>query len=237
MPSEHKQIKITEVKEPRPVGNKGAVVYEVKGEDGLKYETFSETFSKYFVVDKTLEVDVDTVSNQAQDGNTYVHHRITQVYVDSKPVQAKQGGGRSYGKSPQEIASIENQCRSKIITELWIAGKLKDEDTRVKALLGWLPYTAIPTAESKQASTPSNGLSPVISKPADDMSAPARPANPSELNKLAEAQKKAKQTNTQVLAMIPKEWNITARTDLTQYQAQTLIDKLDKLILKEAELF
>lgn len=206
MPSERKQIKIAEVMPPREVGQRGAKIYEFKGEDGIKYETFSSTFAGYFVMGKTIDADVNTTTKQGQDGTTYVHHQITQIYVDGKPVNIK-SGGRSYGKSPQEIVSIENQCRSKIIADLWINEKLKDDDQLVKNLKSWLPYATV----------------------ADELPKPTvknteTKASENDLLRLAKAQKDNNISNERLKSLIPAGWNIKTRQDLTKAQVDRIIE-------------
>ena len=106
-------------------------------------------------VGKVIEVEYTETVRDYQ-GHPETNRKVSQLFVDGKPVAAG-GGGRSYGKSPQEIWSIESQSRANRITELWIAGTIKPEDPLVKKLRTWLeklgepvPFTQAPVVAPAQ---------------------------------------------------------------------------------------
>ncbi len=73
--------------------------------------------------------------------------------------------GFTNGDSPEKRKSIEDQTRAERITELWIAGKLTDEDILVSKLRDWLEklgtaITTKPQAE-KVSSSSSTGAPPL----------------------------------------------------------------------------
>ena len=60
--------------------------------------------------------------------------------------------GFTNGDSPEKRKSIEDQTRAERITELWIAGKLTDEDILVSKLRDWLEKLGAAVAEKKPES-------------------------------------------------------------------------------------
>ena len=140
------KLTILEVKEPQKVGDKGAqmVKFRARGADGkeLWYTTFRQSLFDSIKVGIELEVDVET-ETRTHNGTEYTDRRVSQLYVDGQPVAVKGAGGRPpFGfngrKSPEEIASIEQQVAAKLVAELWIADKLEQDSKEVKALRGWL---------------------------------------------------------------------------------------------------
>ena len=101
-------------------------------------------------IGSTLECDVETKPYQAQDGER-LNFNITQIYVDGQPVVVKAQGRGGYGNvdSPEKLKSIEDQNRSARITDLWIAGKVNDEDPLVKKLRTWLGKLGSPESSLK----------------------------------------------------------------------------------------
>jgi len=134
---ERKKLKVVWVSEVTPFGDKGKKV-KFNAEDGLTYETFSQSLFEYIVTGKELDADTELRITTADDSNQYPHWIVTQIYQDGQPIGSKGKWGYSREKSPEERASIENQVRAKIISELWIADKFKDDDIEVKRLRQWL---------------------------------------------------------------------------------------------------
>lgn len=106
--------------------------------------------------DKTLEADV--ITTESEQWGT--QRDVKQLYVDGQPLGSKGRSGSWGGKSPQEIASIENQVRAKLIVELRIAGVFDDNHPTYKKCLLWLDklevaekakaITTVPKQESSQ---------------------------------------------------------------------------------------
>ena len=65
----------------------------------------------------------------------YTNHNIKQLYEGGEPVSGKR---KTWGKSPEEFKSIEQQVLVKAIVDLWVAGKLLPTDTEVKQARIWL---------------------------------------------------------------------------------------------------
>lgn len=159
------KLQITEVAaEPKSFGDKGGQVLNFKanitGPEGNPYlgQTFGfgcfkkdlfETI-KAAAVGVTLDCDFETKPYQAQDGER-LNFNINQIYVDGQPVSVKKGYPGSYGNadSPEKRKSIEDQYRAGRITELWIAGKLPDDDSLVTKLRTWLDELGSPVVEKK----------------------------------------------------------------------------------------
>jgi hypothetical protein len=131
---ERKQIVIAQVHEPRlfkTTTGKELHAYTITGVDHIIYKTCSDTIGKLFVVGKTLDADIETVTK-----GDYTNHNIKQVYEGGKPVSGSQR--KWSGKSKEELESIENQVAVKAVTDLWSAGKLTDTDSEVKYLRLWI---------------------------------------------------------------------------------------------------
>ena len=127
------KLKVKEVKEVKKIGQADALPFLAVGPDGkrLPYIAWHKSIFERIKKDAELDVDVDVKVSEKKDqysGENYVSRNIVQLYVDGKPVIAqKQGTGRPYGKSPEELrierASIEAQTAVKVITDLEIAGR------------------------------------------------------------------------------------------------------------------
>jgi len=163
--SKRAKLTIVELKEQQPVGDKGAIKLSFKAKDEagnqLWYFTFSKRLFETIEGSKDKEIDAEIVTSEREwDGNTYVDRKVTQIYIDGKPVGGGGGGGYArYQDSPEKIASIEAQKRADIIAQLWIADKIKDTDPLVKQLKGWLGN--VPVEAKKEATKPPQKEEPV----------------------------------------------------------------------------
>jgi hypothetical protein len=148
--TERRKIKIVSVGSWRPAG-KGEVL-EFAGDDRVNYETWSKELAEYIKVGAEIDASVD-FSEKVSGDKTYYHNTVTQIFVDGQPVRSK---GRNFGQdSPEKMASIENQKRADLICQLWIAGKIVDNDPLVVKAKAWLSLLGI---------TPAPVAAPVVTK-------------------------------------------------------------------------
>lgn len=136
---ERMKLTILEVK-PRQVINaeRGTTKLAFKAHNGEGEHWFYTFRSSLFETiedgkDKTLDADVLTTESE-QWGT---QRDVKQLYVDNEPVAGKkQWQGRQ--DSPETRVSIESQKRADIISQLWIAEKLKEDNPLIGKLLSWL---------------------------------------------------------------------------------------------------
>lgn len=171
------------VTKPRAVGTSGAEVTQFQAEDNKGNTRIFETWSKELVefikeqAEKGEPFSADVAYSQKESqGQTYDHWKVTQCYrADGSPVKQRSfGGGKSYGKSPQDIKSIEDQVRAYIIADLWKSDKIDagTEGLLVNKLKAWLaklgePLPAPSAADSYQVARPP------AAKPAEKKTTPA----------------------------------------------------------------
>ena len=119
-------LKITEDKEPRPVGQAEVMEFLATDPDNktLKYGVWSKSLYEFIKKGVAIDAEIETkVSDKTTpEGEHYVSRKVVQIYNNGQPLVKKQGG-RTWGKSPEEIKSIEAQVAVKVITDLEIAGK------------------------------------------------------------------------------------------------------------------
>ncbi|HPC72556.1 MAG TPA: hypothetical protein PLB48_12170 [Treponema sp.] len=128
--AERIKLTITEVKEPRAVGQAEVLELLAVGPDNktLKYGAWNKSFYEYIKKGAVIDADIETKVSDKTDpnGEHYVSRKIVQLYSNGQPV-IKKSTGRTYGKSPEEIRaerqSIEAQVAVKAITDLEVAGK------------------------------------------------------------------------------------------------------------------
>lgn len=164
------KLQVTEVSEPKEVGQKGAkkLSLKAKSPDGkeLSYFTFRTSIFEFVKKDASLDAEVE-VKTREYDGNTYTDRQINQIFIDGNPVggQARQWQGR--GDTPEQRQSIETQTACKIIAELRVADILKDNSPEYQALLKWCGDRIIVKADIAQAKVkpkpPSDALEPQTS--------------------------------------------------------------------------
>ena len=95
------KIKVFEVKERLPIGDKGAVKLSFKGEaDGkeLWFFTFSKRLFEAIESKKEIDAEVDVSEREwvGRDGqsHTSIDRKVTQIYIDGQPIAT--AGGRTY---------------------------------------------------------------------------------------------------------------------------------------------
>ncbi len=135
------KLKVLQVRQARQVGQAEVLEFTAIGEDNKTwlYGAWSKPLYEYIQKDAVIDVEVEVkVSDRTNGGGEhYVNRKILQLYQNGQPVIKKQSGGRSYGKSPEEIKSIEAQVAVKAITEMEIAGRpVKPELINLRD--GWL---------------------------------------------------------------------------------------------------
>ena len=160
------KLEITEAaKEPRTFGTGGQVLNfkaKVTGPEGNPWLGQNRTFGcfkpilfdtiKQAEVGATLDCDVETKPFPSQEGER-LNYNILQVYVGGQPVATRQQGRYNNDDSPEKRKSIEDQNRAGHITNLWIAGKILEDNGLVGKLKAWLNKIDSPTPE-KPASQP-----------------------------------------------------------------------------------
>ncbi len=144
--SGRKKLIIVKVFEPRQVQRQTGTfevleftaTIEGATESG-KYSVSSKYLIEQIKVGAVIDCDVAVKASDKldPDGNPYQNRKVTQIYVDGKPVkEAKQFGG-GYQRLDNTV-SIEAQVAVKEIGECWRSGKLKDDDGLVSVYKGWL---------------------------------------------------------------------------------------------------
>ncbi len=111
----------------------------ITGDDGSEFTTF-DIKAKEVGIGGVIELE-PVIKN----GKT----NFTKFTIKKKgvaPVPAATIGGDD---SPVKRNSIENQSRAERITELWIAGKIADDDSLVTKLRAWLDQLGSAKAEPK----------------------------------------------------------------------------------------
>ena len=138
------KLKIIEVKPIQEFGKGGKkLIFRANdGQHDLKYITFRSSLFEHIKVDANLEVDLE-VTTREYEGETYTDRKVMEIYLDGKPVGGEaKGGGRQWGRSAEELASIERQVAVKEVGECFRMGKLGDDHPLVaiylKCLTGWL---------------------------------------------------------------------------------------------------
>ncbi|MCJ7828148.1 MAG: hypothetical protein MUP81_00210 [Dehalococcoidia bacterium] len=144
--TERKTIKVISVANWRDAGK--AKVLEFGGEDRVNYETWSETLAEHIKVGATIEADVEFTENVSGD-KTYHHNKVIQIYIGGQPVKSRSRGFTP--DSPEKLASIESQKRADLICQLWIAGKIPDNDPLVAKVRAWLNLLSITPAPAAPA--------------------------------------------------------------------------------------
>lgn len=174
-------LEVTEVKERQPVGEKGAVKLEFKAkvdDKELKFFTFSSRLFEAIEAKGIIEADVITTTREGTgdyEGTTFTDRKVTQIYKDGQPISQK--AFSRYQESPERIASIEAQKRADIIAQLWMAGKLKDDDPLVIQMRDWLstsPSKGEGKAETKRL-TPKPIASTKVFQKSTEVTKPTTP--------------------------------------------------------------
>ena len=153
------QLKIIEVKDIQKVGEKGAELlkFKAQGPDGkeLWFQTFRKSLFDAIKAGVSIDADIE-VKTEERNGTEYTNRQVSQIYRGGQPVAVKGQfqGYRNSGKSPEEIASIEQQVAVKALTELMVAGKIPIDSDEGALMLAWCRVRLAPkqklAASSKQ---------------------------------------------------------------------------------------
>lgn len=108
---------------------KETTIIRFKDQQGATNEVWSEKLTEYIIPGGDIICDRDNWETVSGD-NTYKNHKITQIYVDDKPVYEKKswsGGGGGYQDSPEKRHSIEQQNAFTGLIQLICAGKCPED--------------------------------------------------------------------------------------------------------------
>jgi hypothetical protein len=169
------KLTITEVKEPRSVGQAEVLDFMATGEGNkaLKYGVWSKSLYEYIKSGAVIDAEVVTKESDKTDdnGNHYVNRKVTNIYVNGEAAVKKGGfgGGGGYKDSPETRISIENMSCMKGIFDLRIANALTDESPEYQTALAWAHshFSTAPVSQHSQSAkdgvTPDLERIPVIS--------------------------------------------------------------------------
>ena len=163
------KLEITSVSEPKDIGKERPwwmLEFKAKAEGDDKphtYKAFGNTTDaplfKPIQTNPKIDCDINITTNvRERDGEpvTYTNRKVTQIYIDGKPVNVRQSGGGGYRQdSPDTRASIEAQKRADITAQLWIGGKFDGNSSEVTKMRKWLmedtPIAPQPAPQPPQA--------------------------------------------------------------------------------------
>ena len=217
------KLTVKEVLEPKPIGDKGAVLQEFIATDGLKYGTFSKTLASHIKVGAELDVEVEE-SKRDYQGNTYIDRRIKDIFENGQSVKGQQKQWGYRGKSPDELDLSARSYALAYAKDEENAGMIKHEDVLPTAeiyykwLIAGFLKVSISTVIASDAK-PSNGEeeSPLVTKPATQP----------QMKKIMELNQKHPGKAKELI----KEWGWDVKdvTKLSRNQARYLIEGLEKL--------
>jgi hypothetical protein len=228
---ERKQITVKSMLEPhhfKGKDDKELTSYGFIGEDGLKYETMSNTIAGYFVVDKVLECEIEDKPWSKGDVSG-VNHIIKQIYIDGKPVIApkenKPYAGGNYQK--KESNNMDLECCLKTAGANALQGTSpKDIVAAAELFYQWMLNHTLTPAPSAVQSTPSPSKPQTAVNPQpSSKSAPQPKASAATLADLAEARDKGVKTKSEVMmeAQMKRGWKVSKESDFTEEQALQMI--------------
>jgi len=208
------KLTITEVLEPRTIGEKNIPLQEFMA-DGKKYSVFGETLPPYIKLNAEIDAEVDI--KKGPTGTTWTNYKVTDIYLDGKSVKAqKQGFNR--GKSPEELELSRRSYALAYAKDLAVAGliPIKDIPNKATEFYNWMQVTA---------TAPTSDVINDIMKKAIDLE-PPEPITAGQKGRLKELQEKLpgrmKELTTKWV------WGITTVSKLTKPQAEHMIEELEK---------
>jgi hypothetical protein len=230
---ERKKITVTTVGEVRTWGDKKLPIVKFKAKDGEKeysYEIFGSQDLINAVKPGPLECDVET-STREKDGDTFTDRKIKQIYIGGEPIARKgpAGGGKSWGDSPEKIASIENMACMKGVFDLRIGGALNDNSPEYKAALAWANGHFGQCAKKEPVSSTSSDVA------FDALESAGKNENPISIDQrgdLVKSIKESGRTVEEVGALIKNKWkweDVKNTSDLKVWQYEII-----KKYLKDA---
>lgn len=127
--TEQQEFTILEVKEVAEVGERKIpkLPFKVKVNDKeFWYFTFSKRLFETIQQGqgKTCKADVE-ISEREYNGDTYIDHKVTEIYIDGQPVGGKSGGFRRGGSSPEELELKRKAYALSYAKDLAVADKIK----------------------------------------------------------------------------------------------------------------
>jgi len=228
--TERKMLKIKSVGQPASFGSGDGKKLSFAAEDGLSYTTFVSSLFELVVVGAELDSDVEL-----RKSGDYTNWILVQVYKDGKAMAEKKkwgGGGGGYrGKSPEEIDSIENQVRAKIVSDLWVGKAVTDSDELVIKLRAWLNKLGARVPKSAPAPTPAPVEAP--KQPALGESPPEQKDPLVTRETLATLKSTVdaseyKDVPLSISALLLAEFGVKKAKELTDKEARDFIDGLNK---------
>jgi len=179
LPKERRKVKPVSVgsaTHSKPDAAKKWVVIHCKGEDGLGYEAWGDELVAHIEASVGVEMDAEVTlaPDKRNEGQTI--NKITQIWVKGVPVRSVSSRGPG-GSTPEDRASNENRTRAQVISDLWIAGKIGDDDPFVKWLKGWLSAQP-PVAQPQQTAKPAESTATKHQPTAPASAATAPPSEP-----------------------------------------------------------
>jgi len=144
--AERQKLTITEVLEPRTIGDKNIPLQEFHA-DGKKYSVFSKSLFPYIKLNTEIDAEVEV-----KEGENYTNRKIVDIFVDGKSVKS-QGQGGYRGKSPEELDLNARSYALAYAKDLAVAGKIEVKDIIPTATeyYDWLRPTTKAPVEGPEA--------------------------------------------------------------------------------------
>ncbi len=155
---------MTEKLEIRGIGHPTDTMMTVENPEGERFLVFDKEIFPHLELGKIVESEVKRdVAKKSGDGT---YNLINSITVDGKVI----GGKKKSGYAPRGRDEDRTDIRSAIITikDLWLGGKLKDDNPLVTWLLAELLVIASGKKEAKGETTKTSKDSKVDNKPEDE---------------------------------------------------------------------
>ena len=225
------KLTVKEVLEPKPIGDKGAILQEFIATDGLKYGTFSKTLAPHIKVGAELDVEVEE-SKRDYQGNTYIDRRIKDIFENGQSVKGQQKQWGYRGKSPEELELSARSYALAYAKDLAVAGKIEicNIIPMANEYYEWFHsnewFKTIPTATVMEKAIKEEKPSPLKGEGEESLFG-FKPATQPQMKKIMELNQKHPGKAKELI----KEWGWEATdvTKLTRDQARHLIEELEKL--------
>ncbi|MCK5236293.1 MAG: hypothetical protein KAR06_04830 [Deltaproteobacteria bacterium] len=225
------KVQVISVGTPKEVGTQGAKVTQFKGIDQttneeVVFECWSAPLLEHIIPETVIDVDVIHSVNETSSG-IYTHDKITQVYIDGKPVKSKGSWQGRGGDSPETRASIEGQNAATNVCNLIIADKLAMDTPLAKKVLTYLSNKL--DAKVAPAQPTSTSAKPTVKKPpVKDEVTPTLPR--ATADQCSSLRRLAKEQSLDLKQLVSKKgWKAAHLEDLSTDQAQVLIDDLTEI--------
>ena len=219
---------MTEKIEIRGIGHPTDTMMTVENPGGERFLVFDKEIFPHLELGKIVELEVKRdVAKKSGDGT---YNLINSITVDGKVI----GGKKKGGYAPRGRDEDRTDIRSALITikDLWLGGKLKDDNPLVTWLLAELLVIASGKKEAKGETTKTSKDSKVDNQSQDEGKGarqdsnegePTEPKTVSEfLTYLISHHKKAPRTYLEV------EYNVPSNETLTIEKCQELYNQIKK---------